>query len=62
MAKKKSKEQEYICTCGVVAKDNVHKNYFSHQNVDGKVVIMCWKCADKLHWETITKEREQGLV
>ena len=64
MAKKKKKnnEQEYICPCGTKAKDDVHKSYFSHQNVNEKVVLLCWNCADKLHWDTINKEREQGLI
>ena len=58
----RKKIQVYKCVpCGAQAKDKVHEQYFSYQNVNGKVVIMCWDCADKLHWDTITKERELGM-
>ena len=66
MPKKKNikykKEPIYICTCGVKAKDGVHKTFFTWQNVGGTVVLLCWNCADKLHWDTINKDREQELV
>ena len=66
MTKKKNikyrKDPIYICTCGVKAKDEVHKTFFTWQNVEGTVVLLCWNCADKLHWDTTNKEREQELV
>tara|TARA_B000000460_G_C21494904_1_gene383469 strand:- start:543 stop:734 length:192 start_codon:yes stop_codon:yes gene_type:complete len=59
MAKKK---EVYKCVpCGIQAKDAVHERYFSWQNVEGKLQIMCWNCAEKFHAEFITKEREEGL-
>ena len=56
---KKSKEQHpTTCKkCGLKSKDNVHRAYFSWQNVDGTVVGMCWNCADALHRETLEEER-----
>ena len=58
----KEKKQIYKCVpCGITAKDKVHERYFSWQNVEGKLQIMCWNCADKLHQDTMIKEREQGI-
>ena len=59
-------EDMWICMCGLKAKDNVHKRYFSWQNLGeagekDEVVMCCWDCADKLHKDFITKEREEGL-
>ena len=59
-------EDMWICMCGLKAKDNVHKTYFSWQNLGeagekDDVVMCCWDCADKLHKDFITKEREEGL-
>ena len=55
---KYSKEDIYICPCGVEAKDDVHKTYFSWQNMGGEVVMLCWGCADKLHGDTMKEERD----
>jgi hypothetical protein len=49
-------ESIYICPCGVEAKDDMHKTYFSWQNLGGTVVMLCAPCADKLHRETINNE------
>ena len=57
---KYNKEDIFICPCGVKAKDNVHKTYFSWQNLGGNIVMLCWDCADKLHQDYITKDREEG--
>ena len=54
-------EDMWICMCGLKAKDDVHKTYFSWQNLGDEVVMCCWDCADKLHKDFITKEREEGL-
>jgi hypothetical protein len=50
------KEQVYICTCGIKAKDKIHEGFFSWQNVEGKVVMLCWNCADRLHKDVLSKE------
>ena len=55
---KYSKEDIYICPCGIEAKDDVHKTYFSWQNLGGEVVMLCWGCADKLHQDTMKEERD----
>jgi|TARA_R110000824_G_scaffold120758_2_gene276408 hypothetical protein len=54
-------EQVYICTCGIKAKDKIHEGFFSWQNVGGTVVMLCWNCADKLHRDVSTKEKEQEI-
>ena len=46
----------WICECGLKAKDDLHKTYFSWQNMGGEVVMLCWPCADKLHRETLDNE------
>ena len=44
--------------CGLKAKDDVHKRYFSWQNLGDEVVMCCWDCADKLHKEIMKEERD----
>ena len=51
-------EDMWICMCGLKAKDDVHKRYFSWQNLGDEVVMCCWDCADKLHKEIMKEERD----
>ena len=51
-------EDMWICMCGLKAKDDVHKRYFSLQNLGDEVVMCCWDCADKLHKEIMKEERD----
>ena len=59
MAKKKATEQntEVVCICGYkdIPKD------FIWSNLDGKMVLLCWGCSDKLHKNHMEKERETGV-
>ena len=57
MKKQKHPNPTNCKKCGLKSKDNVHRAYFSWQNVDGTVVGMCWNCADALHRETLEEER-----
>ena len=49
-------EDMWICMCGLKAKDDVHKTYFSWQNLGGHIVMCCWDCADKLHREAMKND------
>ena len=61
--KKDKREVPTVCKgCGLKPKDNVHRTYFSWQNLNGKVVGMCWHCATALHAETLEKERSNANV
>jgi len=54
--KKDKREVPTICkSCGLKPKDNVHAGFFSWQNLNGKVVGMCWNCADELHKKELAK-------
>ncbi|MAH45051.1 hypothetical protein CMI37_04430 [Candidatus Pacearchaeota archaeon] len=60
--KKDKREVPTICkSCGLKPKDNVHAGFFSWQNLNGKVVGMCWNCADALHAETLEIEWMYGI-
>ena len=42
------------CPCGYSA--NTDEN-FIWANLDGKMALLCWGCSDKLHKNTMAKER-----
>jgi len=51
-------EEQIVCPCGYEAKDAKHAEYFTWANLDGRMVLLCWGCTDKLHKNTLEKERE----
>ena len=56
MVKRKATEQNtpIVCICGYkdIPKD------FTWTSLDGRMVLLCWGCTDKLHKNTIEKENE----
>ena len=44
------------CPCGLEAKDELHATFFSWQNINGKVDLVCWDCAYKLHREAMKND------
>ena len=43
------------CPCGYSA--NTDED-FIWASLDGKIVLLCWGCSDKLHKNTLAKEKE----
>ena len=44
------------CPCGYSANTDEE---FIWASLDGKMVLLCWGCSDKLHKNTLEKEREE---
>ena len=55
MKKDKREVPTIFNSCGLKHKDNVHAGFFSWQNLNGKVVGMCWNCADELDKKELAK-------
>ena len=54
MPRKKNTQQTInICPCGVEAQVDT----FTWANLGGDLVLLCWDCTDKLHRDTIEKDR-----
>ena len=56
LTKKKATDQNtpVVCICGYkdIPRD------FTWASLDGKMVLLCWGCTDKLHKNTMAKENE----
>ena len=68
MPKRKAKENvtikrddPIVCPCGLAVKDEYHATFFSWQNINGRVVFVCWTCADKIHKKAIKKDKEGSV-
>jgi hypothetical protein len=44
-----------VCPCGYSADTDED---FIWANLDGRMVLLCWGCSDKLHKNTLEKEKE----
>ena len=56
--KKRNLETPIVCICG-------HKGiplWFTWANLDGKMVLLCWACTDKLHTNTIAREKKNDSL
>jgi len=52
---KRNLKTPIVCICG-------HEGipvWFTWASLDGKMVLLCWDCTDKLHKNTMAKEQKE---
>ena len=55
MKKVMSPNAPTVCLCGYSANTDEE---FIWTSLDGKMALLCWGCSDKLHKNTLEKEKE----
>ena len=56
MKRIRASNEPATCPCGYSANTDEE---FIWASLDAKMVLLCWGCSDKLHKNTLEKEREE---